>query len=160
MIDNKPLAMSLGAVDVMPKPVDSKLFLKRVQSAVKTGDEFVLVVDDNEDYANALKQQLEREGYKSEVANSGEEAMEILKKAKPALIFLDVVMPGMDGFQVVRRLQASEDWKKIPVIIMSGKELTNNERDMLHSYIKDVMNKTEFSREALSNTIKRVLATA
>ena len=160
MIDNKPLAMSLGAIDVMPKPVDSKLFLKRVQSAVKTGDEFVLVVDDNEDYANALKQQLEREGYKSEVANSGEEAMEILKKAKPALIFLDVVMPGMDGFQVVRRLQASEDWKKIPVIIMSGKELTNNERDMLHSYIKDVMNKTEFSREALSNTIKRVLATA
>ncbi len=160
MIDNKPLAMSLGAIDVMPKPVDSKQFLKRVQSAVKTGDEFVLVVDDNEDYANALKQQLEREGYKSMVASSGEEALQVLKNSRPALIFLDVVMPGMDGFQVVRRLQTNDDWKKIPVIIMSGKELTNNERDMLHSYIKDVMNKTEFSREALSSTIKRVLATA
>jgi CheY-like chemotaxis protein len=68
-------------------------------------------------------------------------------------------MPGMDGFQVVRRLQANDKWKKIPVIIMSGKELTNRERDMLQTYIKDVMNKEEFSKEALSSTIKRVLST-
>jgi len=159
MIDNKPLAMSLGAVDVMPKPVDSKVLLQRVQSVVKTSDEFVLVVDDNRDYANVLKQQLENEGFKSTVANNGEEAMEVLKKSTPAMIFLDVVMPGMDGFQVVRRLQANDAWKKIPVIIMSGKELTNRERDMLQTYIKDVMNKDEFSKEALSSTIKRVLAT-
>lgn len=159
MIDNKPLAMSLGAVDVMPKPVDSKALLQRVQSAVKTSDQFVLVVDDSRDYANALKQQLEKEGYKTAVAHNGVEALEVLKKSVPALIFLDIVMPGMDGFQVVRRLQTNEAWKKIPVIIMSGKELTNRERDMLQDYIKDVLNKEEFSKEALSSTIKRVLAT-
>jgi len=56
-------------------------------------------------------------------------------------------------------LQENEEWKKIPVIIMSGKELTNRERDMLQAYIKDVMNKEEFSKEALSSTIKRVLTT-
>lgn len=159
MIDNKPLAMSLGAVDVMPKPVDSKAFLQRVQSAVKTSDQFVLVVDDSKDYANALKRQLEDEGYRTAVAHNGAEALEVLKKSVPALIFLDIVMPGMDGFQVVRRLQTNEAWKKIPVIIMSGKELTNQERDMLQDYIKDVLNKEEFSKEALSSTIKRVLAT-
>ncbi len=159
MIDNKPLAMSLGAVDVMPKPVDSKALLQRVQSAVKTSDQFVLVVDDNKDYANALKNQLEKEGFNTVLAHSGEEAMSVLNRSTPALIFLDVVMPGMDGFQVVSKLQSHETWKKIPVIIMSGKELTNRERDMLQNYIKDVLNKEEFSKEALSSTIKRVLET-
>ncbi len=159
MIDNKPLAMSLGAVDVMPKPVDSKQLIQRVQSAVKTSDEFVLVVDDNKDYANALKQLLEAEGFKTTVAHNGEEALEVLKTSTPAVIFLDVVMPVMDGFQVVRRLQANDLWKKIPVIILSGKELTNRERDMLQSYIKDVMNKEEFSKDALASTIKRALST-
>jgi signal transduction histidine kinase/DNA-binding response OmpR family regulator/HAMP domain-containing protein len=160
MIDNKPLAMSLGAIAVMPKPVDSRQLLERVQMAVKTSDEYVLVVDDNKEYAEALKREIENEGFKSTVATNGEEALEILKKSKPALIFLDVVMPGMDGFQVVKRLQANEAWKKIPVIIMSGKELTDRERDMLQAYITDVMNKSEFSKEAISSTIKRVLATA
>ena len=160
MIDNKPLAMSLGAIDVMPKPVDSKQLLQRVQSAVKSSDEYVLVVDDNKDYSNALKELLEQEGFHTKVANSGGEALEILKMSTPAVIFLDVVMPGMDGFQVVRRLQTNDKWKNIPVVILSGKELTDRERDMLQSSIKDVLNKEEFSKDAISSTIKRVLTSA
>ena len=160
MIDNKPLAMSLGAIDVMPKPVDSRMLLQRVQSIVKSSDEFVLVVDDNKDYTAAMKELLEMEGFEVNVANSGEEAIKVLKKGIPAVIFLDMVMPGMDGFQVVRQLQANESWRKIPVVILSGKELTDRERDMLQSHIKEVMNKEEFSKEALASTIKRVLTSA
>ena len=160
MIDNKPLAMSLGAIDVMPKPVDSKQLLQRVQSAVKSSDQFVLVVDDNKDYSNALKELLGQQGFNTKVANSGAEALEVLKTATPAVIFLDVIMPGMDGFQVVRKLQANDQWKDIPVVILSGKELTDRERDMLQSSIKDVLNKEEFSKDAISNTIKRVLTSA
>ncbi|MBI4418813.1 MAG: response regulator [Ignavibacteriales bacterium] len=160
MIDNKPLAMSLGAIDVMPKPVDSRLLLQRVQTAVKSKDQFVLVVDDNRDYTAAVKDMLELEGFVVKAAHSGEEAMEILKTSIPAVIFLDVVMPGMDGFQVVRQLQAEERLRKIPVIILSGKELTDRERDMLQAHIKDVMNKEEFSKEAIASTIKRILTSA
>lgn len=160
MIDNKPLAMSLGAIDVMPKPVDSRLLLQRVQGAVKSKDQFVLVVDDNKDYTAAVKDMLELEGFVVKTANSGEDAIEILKTSIPAVIFLDVVMPGMDGFQVVRRLQADERWRKIPVVILSGKELTDRERDMLQTHIKDVMNKEQFSKDALANTIKRILTSA
>ncbi|HEX9615342.1 MAG TPA: response regulator, partial [Bacteroidota bacterium] len=160
MIDNKPLAMSLGAIDVMPKPVDSRQLLQRVQSVVKSRDEYVLVVDDNKEYTNAMKKLLELEGFDVKVANSGEQAIETLKKGTPAVIFLDMVMPGMDGFQVVRRLQGNDAWRKIPVVILSGKDLTDRERDMLQSQIKEVMNKEEFSKEALANTIKRVLTSA
>jgi CheY-like chemotaxis protein len=160
MIDNKPLAMSLGAIDVMPKPVDSRQLLQRVQIAVKSDDQFVLVVDDNKDYTQAMKEMLELEGFKVHVANSGEEALEELKNAIPAVIFLDVVMPGMDGFQVVRRLQSNDAWRKIPVVILSGKELTDRERDMLQSSIKEVMNKEDFSKEAIASTIKRILTSA
>jgi CheY-like chemotaxis protein len=160
MIDNKPLAMSLGAIDVMPKPVDSRQLLQRVQLAVKSDDQFVLVVDDNKDYTQAMKEMLELEGFRVHVANSGEEALEELKNAIPAVIFLDVVMPGMDGFQVVRRLQSNEAWRRIPVVILSGKELTDRERDMLQSSIKEVMNKEDFSKEAIASTIKRILTSA
>lgn len=160
MIDNKPLALSLGAIDVMPKPVDSRLLLQRVQGAVKSKDQFVLVVDDNKDYTAAVRDMLEMEGFTVRTANSGEEALEILNKEIPAVIFLDVVMPGMDGFQVVRRLQTNDRWRKIPVVILSGKELTDRERDMLQTHIKDVMNKEEFSKEAIASTIKRILTTA
>ncbi|GJQ19652.1 MAG: hypothetical protein HBSIN02_00070 [Bacteroidia bacterium] len=160
MIDNKPLALSLGAIDVMPKPVDSRLLLQRVQGAVKSKDQFVLVVDDNKDYTAAVKDMLEAEGFTVRTANSGEEALEILNKEIPAVIFLDVVMPGMDGFQVVRRLQTNDRWRRIPVVILSGKELTDRERDMLQTHIKDVMNKEEFSKEAIASTIKRILTTA
>lgn len=160
MIDNKPLAMSLGAIDVMPKPVDSRQLLQRVQQAVQSDDQFVLVVDDNRDYTQAMKEMLELEGFRVRVANSGEDALEELKNAIPAVIFLDVVMPGMDGFQVVRRLQANDSWRKIPVVILSGKELTDRERDMLQSSIKEVMNKEDFSKEAIASTIKRILTSA
>lgn len=160
MIDNKPLAMSLGAIDVMPKPVDSRQLIQRVSQAVKSSDQFVLVVDDNQDYTTALKNLLEQEGFSTKVANNGEEALEILKNEIPAVIFLDVVMPGMDGFQVVRRLQTNDKWRKIPVVILSGKELTDRERDMLQSHIKEVLNKEEFSKEAITSTIKRILTSA
>ncbi|MEX2117194.1 MAG: response regulator [Bacteroidota bacterium] len=156
MIDNKPLAMSLGAIDVMPKPVDSRQLLQRVQKVVKSDDQFVLVVDDNKDYTQAMKEMLEVEGFSVRVANSGEEALEELKKAVPAVIFLDVVMPGMDGFQVVRRLQSNDAWRKIPVVILSGKELTDRERDMLQSSITEVINKDD-SKEAIASTVKRIL---
>ncbi len=160
MIDNKPLAMSLGAIDVMPKPVDSRQLLQRVQQVIKSDDQFVLVVDDNKDYTQAMKEMLEMAGFSVHVANSGEEALEELKSGIPAVIFLDVVMPGMDGFQVVRRLQSNDLWRKIPVVILSGKELTDRERDMLQSSIKEVMNKEDFTKEAIASTIKRILTSA
>lgn len=157
IIDNKPLAISLGAIDVIAKPAEPKRLLALVQRVARAGERFVLVVDDDKDFTLAVKRLLEAENYRVEVANTGTQAFEILGKSTPSIIFLDLVMPQMDGFDVVHRLQGDETWKKIPVVILSGKELTSEEWEKLNAYAKDFVKKAEFMQGTLSNTIKQIL---
>ena len=157
IIDNKPLAISLGAIDVIAKPAEPKRLLSLVQRASGSGEHFVLVVDDYQDFTLAVKRLLNVEGYKVEVANTGARAFEILSTSTPSIIFLDLVMPQMDGFDVIQRLQHDETWKKIPVVVLSGKELSSEEWDKLNAYAKDFVKKAEFTQGTLSNTIKQIL---
>lgn len=157
IIDNKPLAMSLGAIDVIAKPAEPKRLLSLVQRVSGAGGRYVLVVDDNEDFTLAVKGLLETEGFRVEVANTGARAFEILERSIPSIIFLDLVMPQMDGFDVIQRLQRDEAWKRIPVVILSGKELSNEEWDKLNAYAKDFVKKADFTQGTLSNTIKQIL---
>ncbi len=157
IIDNKPLAISLGAIDVIAKPAEPKRLLSLVQRASGSGERFVLVVDDNEDFTLAVKGLLQTEGFKVEIANDGARAFEILSTSTPSIIFLDLVMPQMDGFEVIQRLQRDETWKKIPVVVLSGKELTSEEWEKLNAYAKDFVKKAEFTQGTLSNTIKQIL---
>ena len=118
---------------------------------------FALVVDDDEDFTLAVKALLQVEGFKVEIANTGAKAFEILSSSTPSIIFLDLVMPQMDGFDVIQRLQHDETWKKIPVVVLSGKELTSDEWEKLNAYAKDFVRKAEFTQGTLSNTIKQIL---
>jgi len=157
IIDNKPLAISLGAIDVIAKPAEPKRLLSLVQRASGSGERFVLVVDDDEDFTLAVKRLLQLEGFKVEIANTGAKAFEILSTSTPSIIFLDLVMPQMDGFDVIQRLQHDETWKKIPVVVLSGKELLADEWEKLNAYAKDFVKKAEFTQGTLSNTIKQIL---
>jgi signal transduction histidine kinase/CheY-like chemotaxis protein/HAMP domain-containing protein len=157
IIENKPLAVSLGAVDVIPKPAEPKRLLSLVQKAVNSSEQFVLIVDDNEDFTLAIKRLLEAEGFSVQIANSGQKAVDILNTSIPAIIFLDLVMPEMDGFQVVQMLQQSDRWRDIPVVILSGKELSDTEWTKLNAHIKQFMKKSEFSPDTISSVIKRIL---
>jgi signal transduction histidine kinase/CheY-like chemotaxis protein/CHASE3 domain sensor protein len=87
IIDNKPLAISLGAIDVIAKPAEPKRLLSLVQRASGSGEHFVLVVDDNEDFTLAVKGLLQTEGFKVEIANTGAKAFEILSSSTPSSIF-------------------------------------------------------------------------
>lgn len=79
----------------------------------------VLVVDDEPDIVRLVQLQLARDGYSVLTALSGEEALELAKAEKPDVIILDVLMEGINGFEVIRRLEEDEETVKIPVIIMS-----------------------------------------
>jgi CheY-like chemotaxis protein len=157
IIDNKPLAISLGAIDVVAKPAEPKRLLALVQRAANSRESFVLVVDDNEDFTLAVRRLLEADGFKVEVANSGLQALGILEKSVPSIIFLDLVMPQMDGYDVIQRLQRNESWKNIPLVVLSGEELTSEEWEKLNSYAKEYLKKTDFTQETLSTTIKKIL---
>jgi CheY-like chemotaxis protein len=160
MIDNKPLALSLGAIDVMPKPVDSKTLLSLVQRICTDDNQFVLLVDSNKEYSQVLKTQIERQGFKARVANSGEQALRELQAATPAMILLDVSMSGMDGFQVVRELNMNASWRDIPLVVLSNKELTETERKRIDANIRQYLNKQKSTQDAISSTIRRILKPA
>ena len=160
IVDNKPLAMSLGAVDVMTKPTDPKRMLSLIRKHHQSGDQFIMLVDDNLDFALACKDLLKRDGLEVKIATRGDEALKILQDSIPSLILLDLVMPGMDGFAVVRELQRKEEWKKIPIIVMAGKSLTPEDHKELDPYVADYLEKATFTTAAISNAIRRILTVA
>ena len=82
----------------------------------------VLVVDDSPTDAHVLAQMLEKNGFSVISASSGEEGVEMAKSQKPDLILMDVVMPGMSGFEATRAISKGADTSDIPIIICSSKD--------------------------------------
>ncbi|GIW45205.1 MAG: hypothetical protein KatS3mg077_2487 [Candidatus Binatia bacterium] len=82
----------------------------------------ILVVDDDENAVEILTRMLNREGHISIAAHTGPEALEKLRSQTVDVILLDVMMPGMDGLEVCRRLRADENWRQIPVILLTAKD--------------------------------------
>jgi CheY-like chemotaxis protein len=80
----------------------------------------ILVVDDHADTAEALAKMLELAGYEAIYVISGHELVEKLKRTKPALIVLDLMMPELDGLDCLQIIRSDERWKNIPVIIYSA----------------------------------------
>jgi signal transduction histidine kinase/CheY-like chemotaxis protein len=157
IVDNQPLALSLGAIDIMPKPVDANKLLSLVRLSCAANDRYVLLIDDNREFTQVMSELIEHGGYRIRTADNVVRASEMLREAKPAIIFLDLVMPEMDGFGFITELKSDESYRDIPVIILSGKTLTGPEMDFIESHVEHYMRKEEFSHEAILNTIKRIL---
>lgn len=156
IIENRPLAFSLGAVGVVTKPTDSVELLKILKRQMTSKDDFVLLIDDDEDFLQALEKIVTAEGYKVKTALNGLKALEVLQESVPSVIFSDLVMPEMDGFQLVQRLQHNDRWRNIPVVILSGKDLSTEEKQMLNSRITEYLRKSEFSPDSLTSVLKRI----
>ena len=84
----------------------------------------ILVVDDTPANIDILLQTLEPEGYKISVASSGEVALDLVSQARPDLILLDIMMPGMDGYETCRRLKSENSTSEIPIIFITAKNET------------------------------------
>jgi len=97
---------------------DLEMFLDRSGPGGRTGGPLVLVVDDDDRLREFMRVNLELEGYTVREASSGEEALDAIEDQAPALVLLDVVMPGIDGWQMLQRMQ--ERYGSIPVIMFSG----------------------------------------
>jgi signal transduction histidine kinase/CheY-like chemotaxis protein/HAMP domain-containing protein len=157
IIENRPLAISLGAVDVVTKPTDSEKLLSLIKREYNAKEQYILLVDDNEDFTLAMQKILEAEHFNAKTANSGVQALQLIAESVPAVIFCDLNMPEMDGFEFVHRLRAEEQWNHIPVVILSGKELTEDEWKVLSKQITEYVKKSDFSPESLTGVVKKIL---
>jgi two-component system cell cycle response regulator len=101
----------------------------------------VLVVDDHPDNIELLRARLEARGYEVESASGGEEALQMVKQNPPDLILLDVMMPKVDGMEVVRRIKADQDLPFIPVIMQTALESSSNKVEGLDAGADDYITK-------------------
>lgn len=122
----KERGFRLGAVDFISKPIEEdNLFnsIKKVEKDLpkteKTKDE-ILIIDDEKDTANLIKLYLEEKGFKTFVALNGPDGIALAKEKRPDLIVLDLKMPEMDGFAVMKVLKMDKETDKIPVIILTA----------------------------------------
>ena len=158
VVDNRPLALSLGALEVVTKPSEPKKILSIVERACRSNNQPIMIVDDNQDFAEVLKNMLELEGYHSVALFSGEEALKNIEAINPSLLILDLIMPGVDGFAVVQQLRSQERWNNLPIVILSGADITNEQRQDLDKLIEEFIDKGHFSKELISNAIKKIIS--
>lgn len=110
-----------GAVDLLEKPVDRDHFVRRVAQAIQEPHPRILVVEDDPASRSVLRALLWREGVEVWEARNGQEGLDVLAHARPALIILDLMMPVMDGHEFLQRLRGDRRFETIPVIVLTGR---------------------------------------
>jgi CheY-like chemotaxis protein len=117
-----------------------------------------LVVDDQEDSRAVLRAALEKEGWHVSEAENGAVALEKVKNQPPSLILLDLMMPVMDGFEFVMRMRRMESAWTIPVVVVTAKDLTEEDRRRLSGGVMCLIEKAGLDREALLAQVREQLA--
>jgi threonine synthase len=118
----------------------------------------ILIIDDVPEARRLLRRILQSQGdYTIFEASSGREAIELAQKERPDLIILDLMMPEVDGFAVLDALKANQDTANIPVVVVTAKELTSDEKDRLRGQIHSLMQKGEFLSDDLANEVRALV---
>jgi CheY-like chemotaxis protein len=157
ILDEQRRGAALGAAGYLTKPIDRER-LRRLLGRFRapTAPTRVLVVEDDPYQRERMCGWIEGEHSIVQQAANGKEALERLQDNKPDLILLDLMMPEMDGFQVVATLQKEPAWRDIPVIVITALDLDAKDRARLNSGVETVLVKEAFKPAELVDRIRRI----
>ena len=162
-IEDRPFASSLGACDYLIKPVEKSDLLRCLKKVgldlqeVKQNERHVLLVDDNPRDLKYYSSLLRENGVTVCTAASGRKAVTMSIESPPAVILQDLIMPDMNGYEVIQALRATPLTQHIPVILLTAKNLSVTERQVLSNSIEAIVQKSPASRDTLIAEIKRFL---
>ena len=150
MLDERSFGLAIGASDYLVKPVSKEKILQVLDKYKhRASRDYVLVVDDSPDIRDMASRAIQKAGWLVRTAENGKSALEMLEVEAPCLIFLDLMMPVMDGFEFLSIFQNRTEWKHIPVAIITSKELMAEERQQLNGIVRKVIQKGDFTPEKL-----------
>ena len=158
IVDEHRRGLALGAAGYLTKPIDRERLhrlIRRFQAS--TPPTRVLMVEDDALQRERMLGWLERPQWIVREAANGREALNLLREEKPDVILLDLMMPEMDGFEVVAALQKDAGWKDIPVIVITSLDLNAKDRERLNSGVQSVLVKEKFRPEDLVERIRRLV---
>lgn len=157
VVANENRGSLLGAVDILQKPVDPKELRRVLERTLGSSEGPVLVVEDDQDTQRLLRTYLGEEGYTCRTAGNGCEALQALESFEPALILLDLMMPVMDGMTFLAEIRLDERFAHLPVVVISAKELTGEERMMLAATTESVLEKGDALDGCLKAAVRQAL---
>lgn len=153
MSTDKELGYTLGVADYLVKPIEPIALLSKLHRCVGENKRNVLVVEDDINTRKLMVKMLQKAGIGVSEAENGKVALEKVEKEKPSAILLDLMMPIMNGFEVVEHLRKDPRWMDIPIIVITAKDLTESERAQLNNALVTVMRKGGYQRKNLIKTI-------
>ena len=157
IIDDKSLAMSLGASAYLNKPIDRDALIACVHRLCRVRD-LALVVEDDAPSREILVRTLRADGWTVQEAASGEAAVGLLDEPPPGVILLDLTLSAIDGFTFLERLRDRPAWAQVPVVIVTGQELSAADRTRLNGCaVSQILQKGEYSRDELLRVVSAEL---
>lgn len=154
--DDRDTGFALGAIGYINKPIDKNLLLSEVYSLQKRPTS-VMIVDDNDFDRQQAANIIEAEDINTVLASGGKECIKLLEDKIPDILILDLMMPEMDGFKVLDEIRKRPKTKDLPVIVVTAKDLTADDKAKLTGKISSVIAKSESSAHELFAEIKRIL---
>ncbi|MCP4697700.1 MAG: response regulator [Gammaproteobacteria bacterium] len=161
MMDDSDTGYSLGVSGYLVKPIDHAQLsgvLDRYRPQGVSLAPLVTVVEDDPTTRNILELMLKKSGWRVSKAENGLEALVSIQKEEPDLILSDLMMPEMDGFELIAKLQQHPLWRSIPIIVLTAKDLSAEERKCLDIGVTKVFQKDACKREELLEKVRAMLA--
>ena len=158
MFDDKEMGFALGASDYMTKPINrDRLVTVLRKHHYGHGPSQVLVVEDEPSIRQMVRRVLEKEGWIVREAENGKAGLRAVAENRPAVILLDLMMPVMNGFDFVQELRKNKEWHDIPIVILTAKDLTVEDRQQLKGNVERVYQKGEYNRDQLLNEVRELV---
>ena len=155
--DERKMGHSLGAVDCLVRPLSNKAVLAAVRRALQSQDALhVLIVEDDPDMRQLITDTLATEGHTPIVAGNAKEALHALASSQVDAIVLGLMLPGRNGFDILREIRASEKFARIPVLVLTVKDLSERERQVLSALNAPVFEKGPGWRPALLQRLQLI----
>jgi signal transduction histidine kinase/DNA-binding response OmpR family regulator len=155
--DNRSRGYSLGATEYMTKPIDRERLVRLLQGISSPIARKVLLVDDDEIMRESVRRVLEQEKWQVEGASNGRFALQHLTESCPDVIVLDLLMPEMDGFEFLVEMRQRPEWRDIPVLVLTAKDLSAEDHKRLNGYVEQVMRKSASELSELLRELGRML---
>jgi PAS domain S-box-containing protein len=159
MVDDPERGFTLGVAEYATKPVDRQRLSHILKKYTCANPPCPVLIVENDSATRAITRGvLEKEGWKVSEASNGRAALEQMAQERPSLILLDLVMPEMDGFEFADRVREHPEWSTIPIVVLTGKDLSEQERERLSGSVETILFKADDSREALLDQVRDLVA--
>jgi signal transduction histidine kinase/CheY-like chemotaxis protein len=157
MADDRSMGYALGASDYLTKPIDRESLAQSVRRFRAGHGASVLVVEDDPATREMMMRTLRGDGWTAREAENGKVALKLVGDGVPDLILLDLMMPEMDGFEFLSILREEDAWRRIPVVVVTAKDMTPADHHRLEGNVRRIFHKASYSREELVTEIRAAL---